>query len=189
MNQEKEMAGFSMDAFRQGDEHALDILFRKFFPALSYFAGHFLDNTLMADDIASETFLKIWAKRQDFESPDHIRAFLYRATRNACINHRIQSERSTARETAFSEKYQDDALFDAKIVESEVIRSLLEAIEGLPQECRKVIRLSFIEGMKADEIAQKLQVSLSTVKSQKARGIELLRKRLPNSLLQILLFM
>ncbi|MGC1631374.1 MAG: sigma-70 family RNA polymerase sigma factor, partial [Gelidibacter sp.] len=55
------------------------------------------------------------------------------------------------------------------------------ALDRLPLKCRKVFEMSCLDGMKYKDIAQELNISLITVKSQRARAIELLKKQLKNN--------
>ena len=60
-------------------------------------------------------------------------------------------------------------------------------MDNLPEKCREVIRLTFIEGFTAKEIAERLSVTVSTVNNQKMRGINLLKDRLSGEQLTLLL--
>lgn len=53
-----------------------------------------------------------------------------------------------------------------------------KAIEKLPRECRKVFELCYFEGMNNEKAAQTLRISIETVKAQKKRGKQILRKNL-----------
>jgi RNA polymerase sigma-70 factor (ECF subfamily) len=64
------------------------------------------------------------------------------------------------------------------ILEEEVHYLLFQALDSLPEKCRQVFELSCLEGMKYKDIAEDLQISINTVKSQRARAIDLLRKQL-----------
>lgn len=90
------------------------------------------------------------------------------------------------------ESLSDDVLeFDFNILEEEVYAVLIEALNSLPEKCKEVFELSCLEGMKYKDIAEQLAISVNTVKSQRARAIELLKERLKNhsELLFILLFL
>ncbi len=187
MGAEEYIKDFSIEALQHGDESAFEALFLHFYPLLCYLAAGIIKDNAAAEDIAEETLVKTWFRRRQFESILHIKAFIYKATRNACYNFIKQAERKVQHHQVFSGSLEQDE-FLSKIAETEVLRRLYSAINSLPEQCRKVIQLSYIEGWKADEIARHLQVSVSTVKAQKARGIELLKKRLPNNLLSILFF-
>ena len=75
------------------------------------------------------------------------------------------------------------------LIELETLDALYEAIESLPAEYRTLLRLSFEEGLKNAEIAQRLGVAEITVKKRKARLIEMLRQRLGGNTEMILLLL
>lgn len=89
------------------------------------------------------------------------------------------------------ESISDDILeFDFNILQEEVYAILINALDSLPEKCKEVFELSCLEGMKYKDIAQQLNISINTVKSQRARAIELLKVKLINypELLFFLLF-
>ena len=63
-------------------------------------------------------------------------------------------------------------------IETEVLTELFQAIEKLPAECGKVFKLSYLEGLPIEDVAQKLEISVYTVKSQRARARKLLQENL-----------
>lgn len=68
----------------------------------------------------------------------------------------------------------------AQTIREEVVRQLYVYIEKLPSEQKKVILLS-IEGYSWEEIAEKLGISVNTVKTHKSRGFKSLRLKLQDS--------
>ncbi len=72
----------------------------------------------------------------------------------------------------------DDFNFLAEQMEAEILWELFSKIEELPSECRKVFRMSYIDDMTNQEIADKLGISVNTVKSQKARAKNILKSSL-----------
>lgn len=70
--------------------------------------------------------------------------------------------------------------FDEKILEEEVYAILIEQLNQLPEGCKEIFELSAIEGLKYKEIASNLNISVNTVKSQRARAIKLLKEKLKN---------
>ena len=72
------------------------------------------------------------------------------------------------------------------IITVETTRLLLEGVDSLPTEWSKVFKLLYLEGKTIKEVAKELNLSLSTVKTQKARGLTAMRRKFP--LLQIFLF-
>jgi len=76
-----------------------------------------------------------------------------------------------------------------EIIRAEIVREIEEAVSQLPPQCRKIITMSYMEGMTNREIAQEMGLSLQTVKNQKNRALGLLKKRLPNDQFELLLLL
>jgi RNA polymerase sigma-70 factor (ECF subfamily) len=158
---------------------AFDLLFKKFYPALVFFARRLTQDKPAAEDIVSDVFCKLCQQQLSFESEESAKAFLYISTRNACINYLdkvyFQSGvRDRLREELL--KQPEDFVLN-QIVRAEVARQMMQYVDHLPAECRKIMRMSFLQGISNREIAKQLQLSINTVRNQKARGIHLIRKR------------
>ncbi len=168
--------------FRKGNSKALNSIFKLYYAALCYFADRIIANKEEAEDIVSESFLKLWKIHENFDSLYGVRAFLYVATRNACLNYLKQADRVTRQQVDVAHLLDPemDKTF-AEVTRAEVLRDVYAAIETLPAQCKKIVRLSFIEGLKNHEIAEQLNISIHTVKNQKVRGIYLLKMKLLGS--------
>jgi RNA polymerase sigma-70 factor (family 1) len=171
---------FSIIDFRQGQSRAFTYVFEHYYPALRFFATRLTQNPPAAEDIAQETFIKLWEKHTGFHT-QAIKAFLYITTRNACFNFmkREQADAKNHRDWSRAWNESEDYVLN-QVTRSEVMREVYVILEMLPPECRKIMRHSFIEGRSNREIATLLNISIHTVKNQKARAIYLIRKKLGN---------
>lgn len=176
--------------FKRGDQPALDYLFRLYYNALCFFAERLIQDRPAAEDIVTDTFMKLWERHTDFETQLNIKAFLYITTRNACLNFlkQVQRHANSKNELAYLSAQDEDHTLN-EIIRTEVLQELYEEIENLPTQCRKIFKMSYQHGLKNHEIAEKLQISPNTVKNQKVRAIQLLRVRLLKRNLFILLLM
>lgn len=176
--------------FKKGNTNSLTAIFKLYYAALCYFADRIVSNKEEAEDIVADSFFKLWKLHQNFDSMYAVRAFLYVTTRNACLNYLKHSERVNRQQVdmAFLLDPGDSEAF-TEVTRAEVLREVYAAIEGLPSQCRKIVRMSFIEGLKNHEIAEQLNISVHTVKNQKVRGIYLLKmKLLGSNMLMFLMF-
>jgi len=172
---------FSIEAFREGDEHTYEWVFRRFYKSLAFFADQFLKDSFAAEEIAGNVLLKLWEKHRDFANLDSIKAFLYISTKNACLNYLDKEKRRYNRRlTLRPEKLSDESVLQ-EIFRSETLRQISDAIDRLPEKYGKVIRMAYIRDMSNDEIATELALPGSTVRNQKARGLVALKKFLPPS--------
>ena len=73
--------------FKAGQERGLAWFFELYYPSLVNFSQGYVKHLPVAEDIAGEAFVKLWQRRESFESHYSIRAFLFVVVRNACISH------------------------------------------------------------------------------------------------------
>jgi RNA polymerase sigma factor (sigma-70 family) len=123
----------------------------------------------------------LWNRHTDFENLQNIKAFLYITTRNASLNKlkQMQRESLSKKQLAYVSGDKEEFILN-EMIRAEVLREIHTEIEKLPEQCRKIFKMSFFDGKKNQEIASMLEISVHTVKNQKARAIQLLRVRLPD---------
>lgn len=168
-----------LDSLRLGDERAFDKIFRKFYPYLCFFARKFVTVAGTEEEIVQDTLFKLWERRANFESYDALKAFLYISVKNSCLNTNLSNQRKLNRDHNWhllQEEIEHDV--EEYIVKTEIYMEIDQAINSLPEQCKKVIKMSYKQEMNGKEIAKALQVTVSTVNNQKARGIMLLRNKL-----------
>lgn len=172
-------SGFSIQSFQQGEQQAFNFIFARYYRALCFFANSFIPAWSAAEDITQDSFVRLWEKHDEFSCQQAIKAFLYIITRNACLNFLKQCNRERKHGETWGSTHDhiEDSLLP-NLLHAEVMNGIVAAINELPPECRKVIELCFMEGLKNHEIAEELRLSVHTIKNQKARGLYLLKKRL-----------
>ena len=123
-----------------------------------------------ADDVTQDTFVKYITQGRDYDSQEHLRAWLLRVA----VNRARDVNRSFwRRSTVGWEEYMDALPF----AEPED-RELFGAVMALPERYRTVIHLFYYEDYSVSEIAEVLRRSEGTVKSQLSRGRKLLKNML-----------
>ncbi len=162
-----------------GNQKVFSLIFEKYFAALCFFAERIVgaENT---EDVIEELFVGLWNKQRNFKDEEHLKAFLYHSAKNACLDFLRSSERALVRNTNYASLINDvEDSYLAEITRVETIRELHQAIDALPPQCSKIVKLGYFEGLSNTEIAEKLGISVQTVKNQKGNAITLLKKRLP----------
>ncbi|SIN65116.1 RNA polymerase sigma-70 factor [Chitinophaga niabensis] len=162
---------------------AAEALFREYYTRLCHFAYQFTGDKEAAKDIAQEAFVNYLAQQERVsDHPVAIKNFLYSSIRNACLN----AQRHEKVVKKFAEQKAAEPAVDASVVQaiikSEVSGAIHQALQSLPEECQRIIRMGYIDGLKNKKIAELLDISINTVKTQKKRGLQLLRLRLPPEL-------
>ena len=166
-----------MEGFRMGEERAFSEVFRALFPSLTYYAFRITKNQLTSEDIAEDAFIKIWDRRESFYQFDVLKSYVYTIVRNASFT---WLRKNKTVQLDFIEDTTDVSSRDKNrmeaIIEVEVFHELHVFLERLPRQSKKIIKMIFLDGKKAREVAEELGLSLSTVKNQKANALNKLKK-------------
>jgi RNA polymerase sigma-70 factor (family 1) len=168
-----------IDTLKKGGPDALKSLLKQFYSPLCLFAERLVNDRAAAEDIVGESFIKLWNKRRDFESPQNIKAFMYITVRNASLNYLKQAKRDSLnqKQLAYLTGEKEESILN-EMIRAEVLKEIMNEINNLPEQCRKVLKLAYLEGLKNQEVAKVLNISVHTVKNQKARAIQLMKTRL-----------
>jgi len=164
------------DNLRQGEQAALTFFFKRHHQSLCYFATKLVQDRGQAEDIVADCFVKLWERRERFASAEKIKAFLFISCRNNCLNYLRDLKRKTAAQALYLKQLEvnsQDVLYE--IIDTEIIDLLAREIEELPEKCREVFKLLYLEGKKTDEVARELDLNVQTVRNHKTRAIELLK--------------
>lgn len=176
-----------IQAFQRGERLALLEIYDRYQKALCFFTDQLIGNTMAAEDIVSECFIKAFQQRENFPSLGQLKSFLYTAAKNAALNYLKAEKRHSDIHHALGEAGERfSADVEHAYIRSEVMQHIHREIEKLPPQCRQVVRLSILEGRTASEIAGELDMAYQTVLNQKAKGVALLRTAiLKNKLLSL----
>lgn len=144
------------------------LLFRNYYRPLCLYALHYINNVDDVEDVVQDCFVRLLEASVE---PRNVRAWLYAAVRNRCIDLLRQSSHSVeplavGLETATDEEQQERSLREAR---------LWEAIDALPARCREVFLLSKRDGLTYAQIAQRLGLSEKTVEHQVSKALKRLR--------------
>ncbi|HRE51202.1 MAG TPA: sigma-70 family RNA polymerase sigma factor [Flavitalea sp.] len=165
-----------LDALRQRKAEAFDELYAAYYRPLCFFAENLVGNADAAQDLATESFIKLLDFSGSFDSTKGLKSFLYTVTRNACYDHLRAIRRhkgSHAEITRLSDEQYDNA--ERQLIRAEVLQAIYAAIEKLPRKYKGPIKLALLEGKKNEEIAEDLSIAPQTVRNRKSEGIKLLR--------------
>ncbi len=166
-----------MQGFIAGNETAFRQVYQQYYQPLLRFARRWVNDAAEAEDITAAGFVKLWHHRSRFDNLEHIRCFLHTAIRNDCINYLKSVQVKTARQRELQIKLSADTSADFAIdeIRQELMQLIYAEVEQLPKKMREIFLLSYAEGLKPAEIAEKLGLSVQTVSNQKTNAIRLLR--------------
>ena len=152
-------------------------VFEEYFNALTAFGHKFVPDQSLVEDMVQEAFVSFWEKRLDFEHINALKSFLYTAVRNKCLNHLKHQAVLKKHESALVYELESDHRFANHVIEEETFDQLLAEIKVLPEAAREIMILA-LNGLKNQEIADELDISINTVKTQKKIAYAKLKDKL-----------
>jgi RNA polymerase sigma-70 factor (ECF subfamily) len=141
--------------------------------ALKRFLSRFLANAQDVEDIAQETFLRVFANDANVIMP---KAYIFRVARNLALTHAAAARKiptAPLEDFEASDILSDDgaAFMDAGVDARKRLALLAEAIASLPPQCRRVFMLRRVHGVPYKDIAAQMNVSVGTIEKQVAAGL------------------
>lgn len=170
-----------MRRIADGDERAFRALSDRFIGPISGFATRLLGNPTEGEDVAQETFLRVWKHAPRYSPDAAVSTWIYRIARNLCLDRlrrrRPQSDRISQLDGGAAPH---DLLADKQL--SEAVQTALQA---LPERQQTALTLTHYQGLSQAEAALVLEVSVEALESLLARARRSLRKRLKSTKAQL----
>lgn len=155
-----------------------EFVYDRYYQSLCSYANRYVNDPEVVQDIVQEVLVKVWQADNVFPVFEAFISYLYKSVHiNSLLYLRIKSNREHILQRVVEEMDKTDEQLFADFIMEEVIRQLYRCVEELPVERREVMRLS-LKGHTVSEIAEILNVSVSTVKTQRQRSFSYLKEKL-----------
>lgn len=164
------------EEIKKGNQVAFKQLFDKYYYALKGFSRRYVTQEDVCEDGVQKAFVSLWENLNDFKYPSALKSYLFSTVRNHCINY-VNREAKRKITTDDLEEFITDKTYKETIVEEEVYSEVYKAIKKLSPQSRRIVVLA-MNGLKNQEIADELNISINTVKTLKKRAYEHLREDL-----------
>ena len=149
-------------------------LFRYNYRPLCLYALHYIQDVDLAEDIVQESYTALWEKLQDGAQVLNRKSFLDMMVRNRCLDH-IRKKTIPTESLKPYDTYgiiEDDDAQERSQTEARI----WTAIDNLPEKCREVFIMSKRDGLKYEEIAEELGLSVNTVRNQISKALKVLKE-------------
>lgn len=155
----------------------IDEFYTEVYPSLLLYAARNLgdDFIFLGEDCVQDAIFEAYGRREKFHSPEQFKSFLYKCVYNNTVTIRRKNK---SKDNYLAQPRNVSYNLQNAILEQETLDRLYEAIDRLPEDLAKVLELSFVQGLKNAEIAQRMNISESAVKKKKARMLGMLRETL-----------
>lgn len=161
-----------------GSESAFKRLFDSYERRLYTYAYKLTASREATEDIVQDIFLTLWAMREKLPEIRNLNAYLHRSAHNACM----RSMRNMARETLVQHYLKSKAtgIEEAgnQLLSKEIRTQIQNLVDRLSPKQRQAFLLSREEGLRHEEIAQRMGIALNTVKTHLGDALKFLRDEL-----------
>lgn len=162
----------------EGDEEAFACLYYRYTGVLYPYVLSILKLQSEAEEVVQETMIRVWMNRDKLEGVSNPKAWTFRIASNVCYNlfrRKLVEEKAASH---ISARYTGSSNSENVLDFREIHHVLKEAIENLSPQRKQVFKLSREEGLKIQEIAEKLGIAETTVKKTLQVALEKLREEL-----------
>lgn len=176
-----------VERVKRGDKSAFDLLVLKYQHRIVKLVSRYVRDPSDALDVSQEAFLKAYRAIPKFRGESAFYTWLYRIAINTAKNYLVMMSRRPTEidpETAEGEPPEQESLLKDQetpenlLLTEELQKTIVEAIETLPEDLRTAINLREVEGLSYEEIAQVMSCPIGTVRSRIFRAREAIDKRL-----------
>ena len=176
-----------LKGIESGDHEAFNTLFVNYYPQVKAFLFGFLKDIDETSDLAQDIFVKLWENRHTLSQIDNFKAYLFRSAKNAVLNHFAH----TLIKENYGERIFTNAVSYQNIIEDDIYAEELSllldlAVERMPEQRRRIFKMSRKDGLSNEEISVLLNINKRTVENHITNALAELRK-IVSSALSILL--
>lgn len=155
-------------------ETEVENVFRQYYTSLCLYASHYLHDTVLAEDIVQDCFTELLERISAYKKVSSIKAYLYMMVKNHCYN--ISKKEDLINSSSLLSNFADTMLDEESEEELQIKAKLWYAIDSLPEQCREILILSKLKGLKYKEIAEIFNISSISVKYEISKALRMLRQ-------------
>lgn len=161
---------------KSGDTEAYELLFRKYYPSLCLFAKRYVNDMDTAREVIQDLFIYLWEQRKELTVRQSFKSYVFRAAQYNCIRRKENDRKTGVPMSVLPETTYEDVTFHNNLEYAELKEKIMESIDGLPEQCQKVFRLSRFDQLKYSEIALQLGISVKTVETQISKAMRMIQQ-------------
>ncbi|WP_370793533.1 RNA polymerase sigma factor [Bacteroides stercorirosoris] len=168
----------------KGDERAFTQAYDRYHKLLYVLAYRYLMNVNMAEDVVQHVFSRLWEFRTELRVGISLKNYLFTMTKNHVLN-LIRNENSAITKNyemaQSAPAYEDNLMEDLE--KKELMSNFYKAVDMLPVQKREICLMKVREELTNQEIAERMKLSVNTVKTHYSEALKLLRVHLRKMLI------
>ncbi|MEX0660199.1 MAG: RNA polymerase sigma-70 factor [Balneolaceae bacterium] len=167
----------ALQKLRIGDEEVYEKLYYCYHKRLYSFAFKYLKSKELAEDAVQDTFIKLWEQRRTITTS--VKGFLFTAARNHVLNMIRNKKRKVLKHIELErQKINTENKTEEIILYSEYQKILAKGVEKLTEGKKEIFNLKTVHGLSNSEVANHLDITINTVKSQYYQASKFIREYL-----------
>lgn len=167
-----------VEQFKQGNKQSFEILFRSYYAPLCLFAAKYIPNNDDCEEIVQGLFFKLWENRKALQITSSFKSYVFSSVKNQCFNYLKHQKIKNEHHAETMREYENSLNSDFDFPETDLLQKISESIEALPPRRREIFKLSREQGLKYQEIADQLGLSVKTVETHLGLALKSLRESL-----------
>ncbi len=176
MKDESRLPDPRLVALSKGDVSAFDSIFTGYFSKIRQFLSTFTTCPEEAEDLAQDVFIRLWQSRHLLANVQSLNGYLYQMARNTLYSYLETSLKKEAVPLDELSAFQDLNSLEEDILARELEDMIDLVVEKMPPQRKTIYLLSRKEGVKNEEIAERLQISKRTVETHISAALADIRK-------------
>ncbi len=166
-----------IEEYKKGSTAAFETLYKKYASKMKWVAFRYVNDLVLAEDILQEAFVKVFKKIDTFENTGSFEGWLRRTVVNTAINYYNSIKKENEKMAEFSTSAENENITENVDEEDNyTLQELMDAVNMLPEGYKVVFNLYAIDRYTHKEIAEALNISEGTSKSQLFKARTFLKK-------------
>lgn len=164
---------------KRGEEYAFRNIYDKYHKTVYGIALKYLKDKSLAEDAVHDIFIKLWEYRQNLDEQRSLKGFLITSTKNHVLNMIRDQKRDNEKNKRYSRlKPVSQNRTYSKLTFQNYKQVFQHCLKMLPEGKREIFKLKMNKGISNKKIAEKLDISVNTVKSQYYKASKFIKEEL-----------
>lgn len=173
-----------INKLQKNNKSAFDALFHYYYPRLMSYTASIVDR-IVAEDIVQDVFVYIWENRTRLAITDGFSSYIFHAAYTRCLDYLRKSLTKERYQSMVYDGYleelsmlfkHEDSIIN-ELSRNEFYKQLYEFLDQLPEQRKEVFIKAYINGMKAKEIAEEMNIPQRTIESHLYLAMKYMKER------------
>lgn len=170
---------YFLEKLKEGDERAFRKIYDRYHQSIYGIAFKYLKSKSLAEDAVHDVFIKLWDYRNKLDANQSLKGFLFTTAKNHVLNMIRNKKRNQEKREGYAHL---KPVSKNKTVDHLTLKNYKKVfqhfLKKLPEGKREIFRMKMQEGISNKKIAEKLEISVNTVKSQYYKASKFIKEQL-----------